>query len=294
MGEFLPSWKKKTALPPLWVPCACSQRIAPHLYHVVWKLKLLGPFQFLLLDSLFLLVGTWRIAESGMPFMACTCFSQLIFTSLHLSDGAYTFPIVPSAQEGFVPWSHGSEAKGEVFAVARVELAPTEISEKVPLSNHCCCCFCLGGDKEGASGGGGGYSTCISWAARLQNVRWLCLCPLALSLGTMSRCPHKPVQTMEGRPVMEESRFCTGVVWVACDVEHREGALCVGPPYPGAWMETPINFLRRVESNERPCSPWLSRTMENFNPLCPWNIGIFKILRQTSENSPDIFKVLFG
>ena len=58
-----------------------------------------------------------------MPLVAYTFFRQLVFTSLHLSDGASTFQTVTSMQEGLVPQSHGSEAKGEVLAVARVDRA---------------------------------------------------------------------------------------------------------------------------------------------------------------------------
>lgn len=69
--------------------------------------------------------------------MAYIFFRQLVFTSLHLSDGASTFQTVISEQENFVPRSQESEAEGEVFPVAR-EISenpvPTEISEKVQRS----------------------------------------------------------------------------------------------------------------------------------------------------------------
>lgn len=82
--NFCQIWVKTVRYYPWRVHCACFRRIAPRLSRVVWKLKLLGPFQFSLLDNLsfcLLALVHHRVVNA--------------FRGLHVFQTAYLFITTP-------------------------------------------------------------------------------------------------------------------------------------------------------------------------------------------------------
>lgn len=75
------------------------------------------------------------ITGSRMPFMAYPLFGQFTFTSLHLSDGTYTFQAITSDQEGLHREIVEVKLRVSLFAFVRVEPMPVKTFEKVQLSN---------------------------------------------------------------------------------------------------------------------------------------------------------------